>query len=63
MQLRKVQTKVRSIRTPNRRTAAQLIMIGRLPDAREARNAGRFLASVRNKRVQLGIRRHSPKHR
>jgi len=32
-----------------------------LPDAEIARRSGRFLASVRNKRVQLGIARFGPK--
>lgn len=53
-------TKVRFIRTPKRWTAAELRMLGRVPDAIVARRTGRFLASVRNKRVQLGIPRYAP---
>jgi hypothetical protein len=36
---------------------AELKWLGRLPDAEIARRTGRFLASVRNKRVKLGIAR------
>ena len=32
-------------------------LLGRLPDVEVARRSGRFLASVRNKRMQLGIAR------
>src|ERR1043165_7429474 len=48
-------TKVRFIRSPKRWTPSQLRMLRRFPDAVIARRTKRFLASVRNKRVQLGI--------
>ncbi len=56
---RNEKTKVRFIRTPKRWTSAQLRMLGRLPDVKVARRTGRFLASVRNKRVRLGISRYA----
>jgi len=36
-------------------------MLGRLPDGEVARRIGWFLASVRNKRIQLGIPPYAPK--
>jgi hypothetical protein len=54
-------TNVRFICTPKRWTARELRMLGRLPDSEVARRTGRFLSSVRNKRVKLGIPRYAPK--
>ena len=48
---------IRYIRTPKRWTPSDLRLLGRLPDGEIARRTGRFLASVWNKRVQLGIAR------
>ena len=50
-------TNIRFIRTPKRWTSSELRLLGQLPDAEIARRSGRFLASVRNKRIQLGIAR------
>jgi hypothetical protein len=49
-------------RTPKRWTTAELKWLGRFPDVEIARRTGRFLASVRNKRVKLGISRFQQKH-
>ena len=48
-------TSIRFIRTPKRWTPSELRLLGRLPDGEIARRTGRFLASVWNKRIQLGI--------
>ena len=59
---RLLKTNVRFIKTPRRWTVAKLQMLGRLPDSEVARRTGRFLSSVRNKRVQLGIPPYVPRH-
>jgi hypothetical protein len=48
-------TSIRFNRTPKHWTTTELRSLGRLPDAEIARRSGRFLASVRNKRMLLGI--------
>jgi hypothetical protein len=54
-------TKIRFIKTPQRWTIDELKWLGRLPDGEVARRTGRFRASVRNKRVKLGIPAAPPK--
>ena len=49
-------------RTPRRWTRAELRLLGKLSDTEIGRRTGRFMASVRNKRIQLGIPRYEPKH-
>ncbi len=58
---RLLKTNVRFIKTPRRWTAAELRMLGRLPEDEVARRPGRLLESVQNKRVQLGIPRRARK--
>jgi hypothetical protein len=53
-----VKKNVRFIKTQRRWTAAELRMLGRLPNGEVARRTGRFLASVRNKRILLGSLNH-----
>jgi hypothetical protein len=50
-------TSIRFNRTPKHWLPSELRLLGRLPDVEMACRSGRFLASVRNKRVQLGIAR------
>ena len=54
-------TKIRFIKTPKRWTPRELRLLGQMPDGELARRTGRFRASVRNKRVQLGIPSYVPK--
>jgi len=58
---RLVVTDIKFIRTPRHWKRAELRLLGRLSDTDIARRTGRFMASVRNKRIQLGIARYAPK--